>query len=913
MLLRRRALTGPVLLLLFLCVCYMSWNRSKPQSGSQRGSAESLLDTRRLISALESAHKDAQRPPLHHRAVVLIGQLPVWDTEVQLYQQVLQQMDYEVQMSRYAETRSFLWMQPGKQVNGWSLLLCLSSAEQSCLRRISFSLLQQDHMVNLIPGLVKAFSDAGGGFCHFLTLSQQTGVSVSGWLKRSTSAEAELPMRPRSCGSTSWKRLLYKDRSSPVDVLSPALVAMVNVYVLVTSVSPLTAFLHDVGVVVQSQQRQGRPLKIRDFLLQQLGASDSHQALRQLKEVLGEVLQAASNSEMLEATPRCLLCFQLLTFTLLFRGSISPVIVQVDTKLNFSSLSNTTFDRQITRDQILEDVLHFLLAPPTYLSSAAQVGSCRGTRPICLSQGHFLFLQRFLQQLQTPFPFHLLYPRISSSSSSAPLSLSELQQQIVFLLQKDRAEDVNISTNKEPASSKQGSVCVDPHLRQIYTEPPLALTPPFSPRIKEYSAQVTFDTVLVRIRPKPVSSTCKVHLDEQQGPRLANYPVGLGTSRIRILVTGGSQQHLVVMAIYTIHVLREGRPILPMLGDHVMCSFLQDCSLLVQPSLPCGLQPYAMSPSPVKTCSSGRAPGRWVVPCLSCSDNRTCDWREVAWQPDGCYHPLVKRPLLQDCMTDRKVLFIGDSTNRGMMYFLMERLNSSLEDWGKAHNTLIYQNLNKGRSQVSYSYYPQFWMERSQRPAFREVLLQLLDRSGPLVNSNLTVLVVGGVQWLKTKHLKTIQEVLDRKSLRNVLVVVKSLGMGFHLPMDGIRSLTLTEVQALFRQNLEIISTAEKLGFEVIDTLSITMGRHKEFLQGRCACHFHEVEKLPNSKPQDDSQFRTKEPRTGLTESGLTSSSPARDLDQVKQSSPPTYHVRGPVNQVYSEVLLSRLCPRFED
>lgn len=60
MLLRRRALTGPVLLLLFLCVCYMSWNRSKPQSGSQRGSAESLLDTRRLISALESAHKDAQ-------------------------------------------------------------------------------------------------------------------------------------------------------------------------------------------------------------------------------------------------------------------------------------------------------------------------------------------------------------------------------------------------------------------------------------------------------------------------------------------------------------------------------------------------------------------------------------------------------------------------------------------------------------------------------------------------------------------------------------------------------------------------------------------------------------------------------------------------------------------------------------
>lgn len=75
-----------------------------------------------------------------------------------------------------------------------------------------------------------------------------------------------------------------------------------------------------------------------------------------------------------------------------------------------------------------------------------------------------------------------------------------------------------------------------------------------------------------------------------------------------------------------------------------------------------------------------------------------------------------------------QVLFIGDSTNRGMMYFLMERVNSSLQDWGKAHNTLVYRNLNGGRTQVSYSYYPQFWLEKNQRPTFRQALLQLLDR-----------------------------------------------------------------------------------------------------------------------------------------------------------------------------------------
>lgn len=278
------------------------------------------------------------------------------------------------------------------------------------------------------------------------------------------------------------------------------------------------------------------------------------------------------------------------------------------------------------------------------------------------------------------------------------------------------------------SSGLVSGVCLDPHLRQIYTDPPLTLTPPFSPWVKEYHAEVAFDMVTVRIRPEPVRPNCRVHLDEHRGPRMANYPVGLGDSRISILVTDDAEQEPVVMTIYTVHMYRESRPSLPMFGEHVTCSFVQDCGLLVQPDLSCGLQPFIKSHASLHTCSSGHQPGRWVVPCLSCSDNRTCDWREVAWQPDGCYHPLVDRPLLQHCMRDRKVLFIGDSTNRGMMYFLMERVNVSLEDWGKAHDTLVYRNLNSDRTQVSYSYYPQFWLEKKKRPTFRQALLQLIDR-----------------------------------------------------------------------------------------------------------------------------------------------------------------------------------------
>lgn len=288
-------------------------------------------------------------------------------------------------------------------------------------------------------------------------------------------------------------------------------------------------------------------------------------------------------------------------------------------------------------------------------------------------------------------------------------------------------------------------------------------------------------------------------------------------------------------------------------------------------------------------------PNRWPSPAAGLYDGQE---GEVMWPNTiqdfelvGCESPAVVSP---------QVMFIGDSTNRGMMYFLMERVNSSLEDWGKAHNTLVYQNLNKGLTQVSYSYYPQFWLPRDQRPTFREALLQLLARwvevtcqveAGPSLlhfcymklgsfvrplrppapclchylhkgpglwrtliwqfwwweESSGSTLITWGwsrkfwtgkdtqttpVEWQthrfsthpETKHQETkhwyqwntisgfhIAAVLNptpptlrrrwavlilgfffsRESLSNILVVVKSLGMGFHLPVDGIRSLSL--------------------------------------------------------------------------------------------------------------------------
>lgn len=79
-------------------------------------------------------------------------------------------------------------------------------------------------------------------------------------------------------------------------------------------------------------------------------------------------------------------------------------------------------------------------------------------------------------------------------------------------------------------------------------------------------------------------------------------------------------------------------------------------------------------------------------------------------------------------VTFLQVLFLGDSTNRGMMYYLMERVNATLEDWDKAHDTVLYRNLNDGHTLYSYSYYPQFWLDQSKRPTFEKALEQLIHR-----------------------------------------------------------------------------------------------------------------------------------------------------------------------------------------
>ena len=89
---------------------------------------------------------------------------------------------------------------------------------------------------------------------------------------------------------------------------------------------------------------------------------------------------------------------------------------------------------------------------------------------------------------------------------------------------------------------------------------------------------------------------------------------------------------------------------------------------------------------------------------------------------------IIKGSFVMFYLLMPQVLFIGDSTNRGIMHYLMEQVNGSLTHWDKTHDTQLYSGLNQDQTTVGFAYYPQFWLPAGQRPVFDKALAQLLKQ-----------------------------------------------------------------------------------------------------------------------------------------------------------------------------------------
>ncbi|XP_061429931.1 cadherin-like and PC-esterase domain-containing protein 1 isoform X3 [Lethenteron reissneri] len=416
-------------------------------------------------------------------------------------------------------------------------------------------------------------------------------------------------------------------------------------------------------------------------------------------------------------------------------------------------------------------------------------------------------------------------------------------------------------------------------LGSLALEPPLELWPLFEPRVHRYEARAAFPVLLLRLVASARHCEEHVRIGESTGRRgAAHWPLGVGLTQVNVFVMamGG------VARVYTLRVFRDPRPSssLTRPWNGTVCGLQQDCAFALWDRQPCGLRPLPRGSAQLDEQSppcQGHEQGSWVLPCLSCADSSSCDWSQAAWEVSGCRHPRFSQQQLQQCMLGVKLLVVGDSTARGMMFYLMERLNGTLAHWEQIHGSKHYRFLNRGLTHAAFAYFPQFWVVPQHQRTFEETVMLLIASSRPLIDGWRTVLLLGGVHWLWPHHLRSLDLLLRREGLSRARVLVKTLSMGFGLPVESTRSLSLSEQRALWQRNVGIVQEARTLGFSIVDTWNVTVARPAEFLPGKCSCHFHEV--IPRSRVDGGSAL----PVT-------------------------TFHVEGAINAAYSEILLALLC-----
>lgn len=927
----------------------------------------------------------------HGRRAILYVPPSYSKKELWLHQHILAQLHYTVLIAeeRLGADRGLQLLEKG-ELGSWDLLICLSSKKagrKPCISKEDMCQLGLHQKVNILPEIQHQLCRKEG-LCQIITRFPELRFLVSPSVcldqrtqfKPSTWSHLSKTVKPQMWKSWAWRH----EQLDQTTVLAPHeavfraqdLSVILKAYVLVTSLTPLRAFIHSTGMVWDPPKKKRFTVKLQTFFETFLRASSPLQAFDNMKEAISRLLLAAevfgeTSTLGPKAFNRCRLCFQLLTFDIGYGSVRSPVVLQVHEHLKFQDDDYMGLEGQNTEEFLLKDTFDFLFSNESSLSTFSEIfqrlyrlGIFKGENyekelNQCLPLEEINSIMTFLKEIGNLGQFQLLVPSTSPGIRSLihefydmanPMgkpgsvwiqysSLLNVFDQFQLLNKKAQlralewnsfTEDENFEKPQVPFDVTEHKKVVLPqtmnttkevhcrndedkqcHIKQIFMLPHLELSPEFNPRIKDYYTEVPFDVVTVTIGVETSHCQCKVYLHERAGPSFANYPLGLGANKISMLVVDESPSQAETLMTYKLTIYREDRPSLPFFEDFIACGFVQDCGLPIHPEETCGLLPVSsdyietISQPELKICPSGDTKGQWIVPCLSCSDNRTCDWREITWQPHNCQYGVLTKPQLQQCLGGRKILFIGDSTNRGIMYYLIERLNETLQEWQKVHGTKFYHNVNNGKTSISYSYYPQFWINPSLRPTFEKTLEHLLQRSRPLKNSGQTILVVGGVQWLNSNHLQIIHKVLKRENLLNILVIIKTLGIGFHLPVDGVHFLTQSEVQNLWKENLIILDTAKKYGYEVVDTFTITMGRYKEFLQGNCGCHFHEVVKSKLSK--ENHFIKIKQSRNHTVGKYFSNQSKLQQQDSVTNVQSP-YHVRGPINQVCSEILLSRMC-----
>uniref|UniRef100_A0A0P4YQP5 Cadherin and PC-esterase domain-containing protein 1 n=1 Tax=Daphnia magna TaxID=35525 RepID=A0A0P4YQP5_9CRUS len=432
-------------------------------------------------------------------------------------------------------------------------------------------------------------------------------------------------------------------------------------------------------------------------------------------------------------------------------------------------------------------------------------------------------------------------------------------------------------------------------ISNLVINPFIKLEPTFHSRWTHYSATVAYEMTWLNLQVF-LNNHATYALLENERSKNFNISVGLGWNDFKIEIGNKDTRIRSITYILRIRRLPRGDNPVPFCANNLtVCILEQECSLRFKDKPECGLQPSLVGNwssaltdwNRLPTCPFGNSKeGAWMIPCSSCLLERSCYWSRARWQPFECRHPHYSPSRVKQCLLHRKLIFVGDSTNRGMMEALLERLDGWLttSDRTKWHGYRHRLANVGGQTQFDFDYYPKFWM--SSRTSLQQTLTHMLRRAA--ANESDTTLIIGGLDWMSVEHFDTIQRVLAAEGLSRMAVVIKMAGAGLFqsdvTTTHGEKGLVSTA-----RRLARLSETARlQYGFRTVDTWNMTVARFRDFLPGRCRCHFHQITEV----------------------TGDSSDADAINLDSSSGSSPRRFSIDGPINQVYTEILTDQICRR---
>ncbi|VDN99957.1 unnamed protein product, partial [Rodentolepis nana] len=255
-----------------------------------------------------------------------------------------------------------------------------------------------------------------------------------------------------------------------------------------------------------------------------------------------------------------------------------------------------------------------------------------------------------------------------------------------------------------------------------------------------------------------------------------------------------------------------------------VCFYLQQtCSYITNERLPCGIHDFggggivwsttkellkALKTNNAQWSSDlykGRVYPLWLLPCEGkCSPDAICYWNEAEllrfslkdnWnqeylegsgRPEEDYFNIYLGDVfissisdsllakLQRHMRNNSILFVGDSTLRGLMYAFLRKLNGSLHFWEASHKLIAFARnngkfyhkvgteWNNPNEMIAFAYFPVFWQKRNNKINLTAFIDQSIKRFG----LSRFDLVIGGTQWLNANQLMSLNDYLLRNKIR---------------------------------------------------------------------------------------------------------------------------------------------------